>query len=126
MPPLDYVEELSTRQHAFLHSIFTTLHCTKCVMSLHVPESPPPSPTRFGLIINFWPLHSKIKEGIKQKMAKSATQGEKFNAVVAAQRQLSLFHAQKGEMQLRMDRSHAVLMHLRREKIQARWTQGHK
>ncbi len=61
---------------------------------------------------------SQAKEGIKRKIAKGADQREVFDAVVSVQRQLILFHERKEAMQLLMDRSLAVLAHLRKEEIQ--------
>ena len=63
----------------------------------------------------------KAKEGIKRKIARGADQSEVFEAVVSVQRQLILFHERKEAMQLLMDRSLAVLAHLRQEEIQVRY-----
>lgn len=60
----------------------------------------------------------KAKEGIKRKLAKGLSQNEVFDAVVSVQQQLLQFHERKEDMQLLMDRSLAVLAHLRKEKIQ--------
>lgn len=86
------------------------------------------SPPAFDLIHRFRPdlarlpdytlRLSKAKEGIKRKIAKGADQREVFDAVVSVQRQLILFHERKEAMQLLMDRSLAVLAHLRKEEIQ--------
>lgn len=64
------------------------------------------------------PLSPKAKEGIKRKIIKSSDQNELFDAVVSVQRQLLLFHENKNDMQLLMDRSLAVLAHSRREQLQ--------
>lgn len=80
------------------------------------------TPSLLGRYCSFAGLHSSIpqqaKEGVKRKIAKGADQSEIFHAVVSVQRQLILFHERKEGMQLLMDRSLAVLGHLRKEEIQ--------
>lgn len=66
--------------------------------------------------------HPKAKEGIKRKIVKRGDSSELFEALVSVQRQLILFHERKEGMQLLMDRSLAVLAHLRTEGIQVTWT----
>ncbi|CAM9198488.1 unnamed protein product, partial [Ectocarpus sp. 12 AP-2014] len=61
---------------------------------------------------------TKAKEGIKRKIATGTDNSEVFEVVVSVQRQLILFHERKEGMQLLMDRSLAVLAHLRKEEIQ--------
>ncbi|CAM9153876.1 unnamed protein product [Ectocarpus fasciculatus] len=61
---------------------------------------------------------TKAKEGIKRKIATGTDNNEVFEVVVSVQRQLILFHERKEGMQLLMDRSLAVLAHLRKEEIQ--------
>lgn len=51
-------------------------------------------------------------------MAKGLSQNEVFDAVVSVQQQLLQFHERKEGMQLLMDRSLAVLAHLRKENVQ--------
>lgn len=65
-------------------------------------------------------LPQQAKEGIKRKIAKGTDQSEVFDAVVSVQRQLIRFHERREGMQLLMDRSLAVLAHLRKEDIQVR------
>lgn len=63
-------------------------------------------------------IPQQAKEGIKRKIAKGPDQSEVFDAVVSVQRQLIHFHERKEGIQLLMDRSLAVLAHLRKEDIQ--------
>lgn len=84
-------------------------------------DLPPSATPRYLLVCrSVSSIPRKAKEGIKRKIAKGADQSEIFDAVVSVQRQLILFHERKEGMQLLMDRSLAVLAHLRKEEIQVK------
>lgn len=76
-----------------------------------------PSPLWVFVNLHFW-NSSQAKEGIKRKIATGTDNSEVFEVVVSVQRQLFFFHERKEGMQLLMDRSLAVLAHLRKEEIQ--------